>query len=152
MIDREMNPDFLNSFLDYNITILNKSPNSIKEYNYDLMNFLKYIKIHFKLTTEKDWTKIIINDISLDTIKKIKLEDIHSYISYMATELKSSPATRARKISSIRIFFNYLCNKAKLIDTYDELKSEVEKEREEYKQILKTIQQLNQRLIEIKNS
>ena len=46
MIDRDMNPDFLNSFLDYNITILNKSPNSIKEYNYDLMNFLKYIKIH----------------------------------------------------------------------------------------------------------
>lgn len=117
MIDREMNPDFLNSFLDYNITILNKSSNSIKEYNYDLMNFLKYIKIHFKLTNEKDWTKITINDISLDTIKKIKLEDIHSYISYMATELKSSPATRARKISSIRIFFNYLCNKAKLIDT-----------------------------------
>lgn len=117
MIDREMNPDFLNSFLDYNITILNKSPNSIQEYNYDLMNFLKYIKIHFKLTNEKDWTKITINDISLDTIKKIKLEDIHSYISYMATELKSSPATRARKISSIRIFFNYLCNKAKLIDT-----------------------------------
>ena len=75
MIDREMNPDFLNSFLDYNITILNKSPNSIKEYNYDLMNFLKYIKIHFKLTNEKDWTKITINDISLDTIKKIKLED-----------------------------------------------------------------------------
>ena len=82
-----------------------------------LCNFLKYIKIHFKLTNEKDWTKITINDISLDTIKKIKLEDIHSYISYMATELKSSPATRARKISSIRIFFNYLCNKAKLIDT-----------------------------------
>lgn len=117
MIDREINPDFLNSFLDYNITILNKSPNSIKEYNYDLMNFLKYIKIHFKLTNEKDWTKITINDISLDTIKRIKLENIHSYISYMATELKSSPATRARKISSIRIFFNYLCNKVKLIDT-----------------------------------
>lgn len=30
MIDRDMNPDFVNSFLDYSITILNKSPNSIK--------------------------------------------------------------------------------------------------------------------------
>ena len=40
MISREDNPDFLNSFLDYSITILNKSPNSIKEYNYDLSNFL----------------------------------------------------------------------------------------------------------------
>lgn len=117
MINRELNPDFLNSFLDYSITILNKSPNSIKEYNYDLTNFLKFIKIHFKLTKENDYSKININDLSIDVIKKITLEDIHSYISYMATELRSKPATRARKISTIRIFFKYLSQKAKLIDT-----------------------------------
>ena len=50
MIDREQNPEFINSFLDYSITILNKSPNSIKEYNYDLAMFFKYMKIHFHLT------------------------------------------------------------------------------------------------------
>ena len=43
MINREQNPDFLNSFLDYSLTILNKSPTSIKEYNYDISNFLKYV-------------------------------------------------------------------------------------------------------------
>ena len=116
MIDRELNPDFLNSFLDYNITILNKSPNSIKEYNYDLMNFLKFIKIQFKLTNEKDYSKIDISDLSIDVIKKISVDDIHQYISYMATELRSKPATRARKLSSIRIFFKYLSHKVKLID------------------------------------
>ena len=117
MINRELNPDFLNSFLDYSITILNKSPNSIKEYNYDLTNFLKFIKIHFKLTKEKDYSKIDISDLDIDAVRKITLEDIHSYISYMATELRSKPATRARKISTIRIFFKYLPQKAKLIDT-----------------------------------
>ena len=116
MIDRESNPEYLNSFLDYSITILNKSPNSIKEYNYDLINFLKFIKIEFKLTDEKDYSKINVNDLSLDVIKKITLEDIHKYISYMATELRSKPATRARKVSTIRIFFKYLSQKAKLID------------------------------------
>ena len=45
MIDYANNPDYLNSFLNYSTTILNKSPNSIKEYNYDLNMFLKYIKI-----------------------------------------------------------------------------------------------------------
>ena len=30
------NPDFLNSFLQYSTVILNKSKNSIKEYNYPL--------------------------------------------------------------------------------------------------------------------
>ena len=43
MINREENPDNINSFLDYSATILNKSPNSIKEYNYDLQMFLRFI-------------------------------------------------------------------------------------------------------------
>lgn len=116
MIEKSDNPDFVNSFLDYSITILNKSPNSIKEYNYDINNFLKYIKLKFHLTEETNIKDIKVSDISIDTIKEIKLEDIHSYISYMARELKSSPATRARKISSLRIFFKYLSTKVKLID------------------------------------
>ncbi len=116
MINREDNPEYLNSFLDYSVTILNKSPNSIKEYNYDLATFLKYIKLHFGLTNETDYSKIIINDIDIDTIRKITLEDIHAFVSYLATELRSKPATRARKISSIRIFFKYLSAKAKLIE------------------------------------
>ena len=90
MLDRDSNPDFINSFLDYSITILNKSPNSIKEYNYDLVNFFKFIKIQFKLTNEKDYSKIDINDLDINTVKKITLEDIHKYISYMATELKAN--------------------------------------------------------------
>ena len=116
MISREENPEYVNSFLDYSATILNKSPNSIKEYNYDLMMFLRFIKIHFHLTKEVDFSKIQIKDISIDTIKKITLDDIHSFLSYMAIELRSKSATRARKASTIRVFFNYLSQKANLIE------------------------------------
>ena len=116
MIKKQENPSYVNSFLDYSATILNKSPNSIKEYNYDLMMFLRFIKIHFNLTDEKDFSKIKINDISLKTIKKIQLTDIHAFLSYMAIELKSKSATRARKASTIRVFFSYLSQKANLID------------------------------------
>ena len=116
MIEHEANPDFVNSFLDYTITILNKSPNTVKEYNYDIANFLKYIKKQFKLTDEEDLKEIKINDMDISILKKITLQDIHGYISYMAIDLKSSPATRARKISAIRVFFKYLTSKAKIID------------------------------------
>ena len=115
-INIEGNPDFLNSFLDYTATILNKSPNTVKEYNYDIANFLKYIKKQFKLTDEADLKEIKINDMDISILKKITLQDIHGYISYMAIDLKSSPATRARKISAIRVFFKYLTSKAKIID------------------------------------
>lgn len=116
MIKREENPDYINSFLDYSATILNKSPNSIKEYNYDLMMFFRFIKIHFKLTDETDFSKIKINDIPISVVQKITLSDIHAFISYMAIELRSKSATRARKVSTIRIFFKYLSQKANLID------------------------------------
>ena len=117
MIHREDNPEYLNSFLDYSITILNKSPNSVKEYNYDLAMFLKYMKIHFKLTEETEFENITINDFDIETLKKITLDDIQSFISYIAINNNSKPATRARKISTIRIFFKYLSVKANLIDT-----------------------------------
>lgn len=116
MINHENNPDYLNSFLDYTVTILNKSPNTIKEYNYDLATFLKFIKVRFKMTDEEDFSKITIKDISLSTIKQIKLDDIHAFLSYLTNTYHSKAATRARKASSIRVFFNYLSQKANLIE------------------------------------
>lgn len=116
MLQREDNPEFLNSFLDYSITILNKSPNSIKEYNYDLAMFLRFIKLHFHITDETCFKEIRIDDITIDTIKKITLDDIHAFISYLTYEYHSKATTRARKVSTIRIFFKYLSRKAKLID------------------------------------
>ena len=116
MIKREDNPEFLNAFLDYSITILNKSPNSIKEYNYDLAMFLRFIKMHFNLTDEPELKEVKIDDMTIDTVRKITLDDIHAFISYITREFHSKSSTRARKISTIRIFFKYLSQKANLID------------------------------------
>mgnify|MGYP000749809821 FL=1 len=115
-INADQNPEYVNSFLDYSLTILNKSPNSVKEYNYDLIMFLRYIKIQYHLTNETDFKSITIKDIPLDVIKKITPQDIMSFLSFMALNLKAKAATRARKISTIRIFFSYLSQKAKIID------------------------------------
>ena len=116
MINPDENPEFVNSFLDYSITILNKSSNSVKEYNYDLLMFLRFIKQHFNMTNEEDFKNIKIDDISLDTIKKITLDDIHAFLAFLVKEFNSKATTRARKVSTIRIFFKYLCQHAKLID------------------------------------
>ena len=86
MIDREENPSFLNDFLDYSATILNKSPNTMKEYNYDISHFLKFIKYKFKMAEMDDeygLARIKINDLDIDTIAKIQLEDIHAFLGYM---------------------------------------------------------------------
>lgn len=115
MISREKNPKFLNSFLDYLTIILNKSPNTVKEYNYDLAYFFKYIYIKFDFTKEKDFSKIDISNMTIEQIKKITLEDIHSFLAYLTNTFHSKAATRARKASSIRVFFNYM-SEEKLIE------------------------------------
>jgi site-specific recombinase XerD len=118
MINPMDNPIFLNDFLDYSSTILNKSPNSVKEYNYDIAHFLKFIKFRFRLATVsdiKEIKEIKIDDMDLKTIEKITLEDIHAFFAYLRNNYNSKPATIARKASTIRIFFHYLCNKSKKI-------------------------------------
>ena len=111
MISTEGNPEFLNSFLDYTTTILNKSPNTIKEYNYDLNRFLKYLMYHLRLTTEKNLDDIDIHSMTLETMNKVTLDDIHAYLFYLTNTFDSKPATRARKAASIRVFFKYLAQK-----------------------------------------
>lgn len=115
MIDIEKNPDFLNSFLQYSLTYKNKSPESVNQYNSDLTMFLRYMKYHFHLSKEKELTDIKINDFTLEQLSKIKQEDIHSFISYLSINRKCGPATCARKISTIRIFFKYLTITAKVL-------------------------------------
>ena len=116
MIPKEKNPEYLNSFLDYSITILNKSPNSVKEYNYDLANFLKFIMIHLKLTNKTNYDEIDITTFTENDLKKITLDDIHAYVSHLAINNRSKATTRARKISTIRIFFKYLTQKANILE------------------------------------
>ena len=116
IIQREKNPEYLNSFLDYSITILNKSPNSVKEYNYDLTNFLKFMAIRFKLTNATDLSQIDILIFTENYLKKITLDDIHAYISHLAIDNRSKATTRARKVSTIRIFFKYLSQKANILE------------------------------------
>lgn len=116
MIKREENPEFINAFLDYSITILNKSPNSIKEYNYDLAMFFRFMKMHLSLTKKTNLEDIIIKDFPTSALKQITLEDIHAFLAYLTIENRSKAATRARKVSTIRIFFQYLAQKTNLIE------------------------------------
>lgn len=84
MINSDLNPEYVNDFLDYSAVSLNKSANSVKEYNYDLSIFLKYMKIEMRLTKETDFDKIYIRDFSLDDLKKITTRDINAFLSYLA--------------------------------------------------------------------
>lgn len=115
MINTENNPEYLNSFLQYQLAYKRKSPESVNQYNCDLTMFLRYMIYHFGLTKEKEFNQITIKDFSLDELSKIQEEDIHSFVSYLSINRRCGPATCARKISTIRIFFKYLTITSKML-------------------------------------
>ncbi len=116
MIDNKENPEFLNSFLQYSTVILNKSKNSVKEYNYDLSNFFKFMSNYLGITSEEDIKNVDIHLLDIEFLKKIDLEAIHAYLYYLKDAHNSKAATLARKASTIRIFFAYISNKEKLLE------------------------------------
>ena len=115
MINTENNPEYLNSFLQYQLTYKNKSPESVNQYNCDLTMFIRYMKYPFGLTKEKEFNQITIKDFSLDQLSEIQEKDIHAFVSYLSINRRCGPATCARKISTIRIFFKYLTITSKIL-------------------------------------
>ncbi|HHX68136.1 MAG: tyrosine recombinase XerC [Miniphocaeibacter sp.] len=111
-------PLILNDYLDYMETIKGRSPNTTKEYGYDISKFLKFITYRFNLNkfTDNNIDEIDISNFPEEYLKKIQLSDIHSYLAFLDRNYNDSATTRARKASSIRSFFKYLLNIRKIID------------------------------------
>ena len=80
MIDLNENPSFLNEFLEYLTGILNKSPNTVKEYNYDLSHFLKFIMHHFNLDKNDNIKEIDIHNMDISIEMSITLNDNNSFL------------------------------------------------------------------------
>jgi len=111
-------PIILKDFLNYMETIKGKSKNTVKEYFYDLRLFFRFMKLHKKSVnpSSADFENIDISDIDIDFIKTITLSDLYEFMSFLSRERDNNSSSRARKVASIKSFFNYLTTKAKLLD------------------------------------
>jgi len=124
---RTQSPPILRDFLTYHETIQGHSRKTVDEYFLDLRNFFRYIKLLKGLVPRSsELDEISIDDVDLQFVKAVTLSDVYSYMSYLSRDrIKHqnaaspqyglTPAARARKIASIRSFYKYLTNKAKLL-------------------------------------
>lgn len=123
-------PTLLEDYLNYMLTIKARSKLTVKEYYYDLKRFLKFIIMRkklfgYNLNSNIDLVNII--KINKKDISDIDISDLHAYISYCDNNFSDSPKTKARKISSIKSFFNYLFNTVELIEKNPSEKLELPK-------------------------
>lgn len=110
-------PGYLKSYLFYMETIKGRSKTTVDAYYTDIKNFLRYIAYLKKaVPSDTDIGSVKIHDLPLELLKTVTLADIYEYMHYASSERSNSAKTRARKVSSLKTFFNYLVEKANLLE------------------------------------
>ena len=110
-------PPLLRDFLVYHETIQGHSRRTVDEYYLDLRGFFRFLKRDKKLVPDDmPMDQIPIDDVGIDLIRTVTLTDIYTYMNYLSRDRRLNNASRARKVATIRSFYKYLTNKAKLLD------------------------------------
>lgn len=124
---RADSPRILLDFLSYHETVKAHSQKTVDEYYLDLRNFFRYMKqLREPELSGCEPEQIDIRDIGIEFIRSITLTDVYSYLAYLSRERPQRPnseksskglsaSSRARKVATLRSFFNYLCNKVHLL-------------------------------------
>lgn len=97
------NPEILNKYITYLHAVKNYSSQTIKNYNYNILQFLKFLLEYWNMTNS-------IRGITISILSNVKESDIMAYLVYLNYFKDSSPKTRKSKIDSLRSFFKYICN------------------------------------------
>lgn len=114
----------LNDFLNYMVVVQGKAVRTKDEYYYDLHLFLRYMRVLKENIHIDEIDKIEISMLDIDFIQDITLEDIYEFLSYCQLKRENGPYSRARKVASIKAFFNYLTLKRERLSKDPSLKLE----------------------------
>ena len=102
-------PSIIRDFLTYNETIRGKSSRSVEGYFLDLQTFFRYLLlVRGKVEKDTEFEKIDIMTVDIELIKTVTISDLYAFLVYCKNERGNNTATRARKTSTLRIFFKYM--------------------------------------------
>ena len=107
------NPKILNDFLNFLLIVQNYSKETIKNYNSDLLIFLKFIIKYLELDMQ-------VKDINIFILTSIKRSDIIAFMVYLNYERDNCFKTRQRKIASLKSFYKWIFNNYPSITKYKE--------------------------------
>ena len=109
-------PPLIRDFLVYHETIQGHSRQTVDEYYLDLRSFARYLKqVRDPSLRSVPMDHIPLDDVSLDLFQSVTLTDVYSYMNFLTRDKGLNAASRARKVATIRSFYKYLTNKAKLL-------------------------------------
>ena len=111
-------PDFIRDFLTYNETIKGKSSKSVEQYYSDLRTFFRYmLLVRGKAQPGIPFNKIDISGVDTELVRSVTVSDLYGFMVYCKEELRNNTATRARKTSTLRLFYKYMSVQTHRLDS-----------------------------------
>ncbi len=117
---RDEAPEVIRDFLSYHEVVRGHSRKTIDEYYLDLRTFLRFLKVRRGLVPrDEPFEEIDISDIDLAFLGALTRTEVYDFMSYLGrdrvrqqqsreTEYGLSPASRARKLATLRSLYKYL--------------------------------------------
>jgi len=115
---RQGAPACVSGYLGYMETIKGKSKETVQAYFYDLRIFFRFLYITYRLTDETSTkANIDISKAGGDILRRVTLGDLFAFLTLVSKERNNSAYARARKVATLKSFFNYALTKARLIES-----------------------------------
>lgn len=104
-------PPCLKEYINYLITIKNRSELTVINYYSDIKLFLRFIMVKNNLVpADTDFSEICIADIDENYIRNVTLNDALEFLSFTINERGNHAKARARKAVTLRQFYKFLTN------------------------------------------
>ena len=126
---RDEAPEVIRDFLSYHEVVRGHSRKTIDEYYLDLRTFLRYLKRKRGLVPgSTPFEEIGIGDVDLKFLAALTKTEVYDYLSFLGrdrvknpqsreAEYGLSPASRARKLATLRSLYKYLTVKTGKLET-----------------------------------
>ena len=120
-------PPVIRDYLVYLETIMGRSPRTVNEYYLDLRTFFRFIlKKRCLASPAADFSAISLEPVDLELVRSVTRAEVLDFLVFTArerpkhhksaeTEYGNEVRTRARKVSSLRGFYKYYCEKLQLV-------------------------------------
>lgn len=111
-------PSLVRDFARYKLSVQGCSQKTVDEYLSDLKLFFKFIysKRNGLKTDNESLTSLDISGLDIKFLSSVSTDEIYDFFFYVSSERKNNTAARARKLSAIKAFYKYVCQKMHLME------------------------------------
>lgn len=131
-ISMDTMPQLVRDFATYKLTIQGCSRKTVDEYVSDLRLFVRYLygkRCGIKIPSEA-YEKVDISGLKTDFFEAITTDEIYDFFVYLSNERGNSASAKSRKLSAIKAFFKYACQKRRILDKNPAIDMEAPKKKQ----------------------